>query len=815
MSRSRYLLGALLLAGLAATTPSRGQEEPQAPEKVPATNTNKDILMLEEVLVTANRRVESLQEVPMSVSAFTSDFFDDTGVKNLAALEQYTPSLKITPGTDSRSTSVRIRGIGSVGTNVGIDPSVGIFIDGVYQGRAGMSISNLIDIERIEVLRGPQGTLYGKNTAAGAISIITRTPALEFESELELNYDTDERLEVNGMVNIPFGDSGHAMRLTGFVVDGDHLYDNKVTGDGVNDAKKWGIKSRTLFDTKASSAGDGFGEFLVTVDYTKEDTDCCALAGIQYEGLSTLNAPATNTPSQQLQEELGLNGAGLPILDYTSFEDTEGFSPPKPDPFDDDYWFDAPYYNKVDVGGISLEWNKDVFDDDVMTFIGAWRHYESDSAYDGDFTGYQAVTGTTDIDLDQYSGELRITSPGGEVFDYQGGLYAYYSDADSVGDLTQDQSLVDKIPFMNLIYPEGTRNIDTNNFTTTSYAAFGQVTWNISHELSATLGLRYTYEQKDREGSQLTRPEAVTPEAPDLPPIAGPDIYYDETRSDDDVSPSVNLRYFITPDIMTYASVSRGFKSGGFNQRREAAGLNGEFDEETATNYELGWKGSWFERRMQFNGTFYFVDYDDFQAQAFDGNTIRVTNAGSMESYGTEMDLVFVASSDLTLGTALGYNKAEYKDFENGQCTVDQTFNQYYIVDGAQFGAPGLFSACTRDLGGESIDNAPEWTVSSFLQYERSMGENLLGIMRLEHNYIDEFYLDQDLDPVLKNDSVDLVNLRLTLANDQRTWEAALWGRNMLDEDYYVFGIDIPVLGGYAGVTAPGAVYGFTLRYIH
>mgnify|MGYP001816270282 FL=1 len=225
MSRSRYLLGALLLAGLAATTPSRGQEEPQAPEKVPATNTNKDILMLEDVLVTANRRVESLQEVPMSVSAFTSDFFDDTGVKNLAALEQYTPSLKITPGTDSRSTSVRIRGIGSVGTNVGIDPSVGIFIDGVYQGRAGMSISNLIDIERIEVLRGPQGTLYGKNTAAGAISIITRTPALEFESELELNYDTDERLEVNGMVNIPFGDSGHAMRLTGFVVDGDHLYD--------------------------------------------------------------------------------------------------------------------------------------------------------------------------------------------------------------------------------------------------------------------------------------------------------------------------------------------------------------------------------------------------------------------------------------------------------------------------------------------------------------------------------------------------------------------------------------------------------------
>ena len=289
---------------------------------------------------------------------------------------------------------------------------------------------------------------------------------------------------------------------------------------------------------------------------------------------------------------------------------------------------------------------------------------------------------------------------------------------------------------------------------------------------------------------------------------------YDETRNDDDISPSVNVRYFVTPDIMTYASVSRGFKSGGFNQRREAVGSNGEFDEETATNYELGWKGTWADRRLQFNGTFYFVDYDDFQAQAFDGSTIRVTNAGSMESYGTEMDLVFIAAADLTIGTALGYNKAEYKDFENGQCTVEQSFYQYYIVDGAQFGAPGLMSSCTQDLGGEALDNAPEWTLSTFVQYERSLTTDLVGTARLEHNYIDEFYLDQDLDPVLKNDSVDLVNLRLTLGDTENSWEASLWGRNMLDEDYYVYGIDIPVLGGYAGVTAPGAVYGVTVRLL-
>ncbi len=300
MINRRFVSGLALLApvlaqlmGVAAY--AQDEADPNGP----------DPLALEEIVVTATKRAESIQEVPMSVTAFTSEFFKDAGVTNLSGLEQYTPSLKITPGTDSNSTSIRIRGIGSVGTNVGIDPSVGMFIDGVYQGRAGMSIGDLIDIERVEVLRGPQGTLYGKNTAAGAISIITMAPSPEaLESTVETTYNSDERAELRGMVNVPFGDSGHAMRLTGYGVKGDHLYENSYNGEGLNDANKWGVKSRTLFDTSTGD-DDGLGEFLLTLDYSKEDTDCCALAVIQYEGLSTLNTPSTNTPSQQLSEQLG------------------------------------------------------------------------------------------------------------------------------------------------------------------------------------------------------------------------------------------------------------------------------------------------------------------------------------------------------------------------------------------------------------------------------------------------------------------------------------------------------------------------------
>ena len=799
-----YIRGFITAAALAPclVTPVLAQDDtPPAPKT--------DSLSLEETLVTASRRVENIQDVPMSVSAFSGDFFKESGVNQLKDLEQYTPNLVIIPGADSNSTSIRIRGIGSVGSNSGIDPSVGLFIDGVYQGRAGMSISDLIDVQRIEVLRGPQGTLYGKNTAAGAISIITALPVDGYESMLEAGYDNNQQADLRGMVNIPFGSSGNAMRLSGFGIKGDHLFDNTYNGEGLNDTNKWGGRSRILFNLDEHEGNDGLGQLVVSMDYTKEDTDCCAFAVISYDGLSTLNVPITNNPSAQWQQMLGLNALGQPILQYTAFEDSAGLSPPKADPFGKDYWLDGDLHNKVEVGGVAAEWNKDLASEDTLTFINAWRHYESDSAYDGDFTAYDAVRGSTDIKLDQYSSELRFTSPGGRTFETQGGLYAYYSKMDSAGTFSMSPQLVNNIGVgFSILFPDGTLNVDDNVYETTSFAAFGQVVWNYNEKISATLGLRYTWEKKARDGSQITTPTSPI----DIPPVAGPDIYYDDSRTDSDASPSLNVRYFLQEDVMGYALVSRGFKSGGYDQRRTVSGSSGEFEPEKATNYELGWKTSWSDRRLQFNGALFYVDYEDFQSQTFDGSSIRVINAGNMESYGLETELVFIPVADATLGTAIGYNKAEYGSFDNGQCTVEQAFNEYYIVDGAQGGAPGLTTVCTQDLKGKPLDNAPEWTLSTYFQYELDLGEKLNGMARLEHSYVDSYFLDQDLDPHLKNDEVNLVNLRLTLTNKGNDWEVALWGRNLLDENYYAIGIDIPTVGGYTAVTAPELTYGITVR---
>ena len=188
---------------------------------------SSEIAVLEEVIVTANRREQNLQDVAISVAAFTDEFFKNSGTKNLKQLEQYTPSLKIAPVTDSRSTSIRIRGIGSIGSNAGIDPSVGLFIDGVYQGRAGMSVADFMDTARVEVLRGPQGTLYGKNTAAGALNIYSKTPTELFEAEFEGVVGNYDALELRGMVNVPLGDGGNAVRISGYSVDRDGFDDNE------------------------------------------------------------------------------------------------------------------------------------------------------------------------------------------------------------------------------------------------------------------------------------------------------------------------------------------------------------------------------------------------------------------------------------------------------------------------------------------------------------------------------------------------------------------------------------------------------------
>jgi iron complex outermembrane receptor protein len=374
-----------------------------------------------------------------------------------------------------------------------------------------------------------------------------------------------------------------------------------------------------------------------------------------------------------------------------------------------------------------------------------------------------------------------------------------------------------------------TSNVGDNTHKTWSYAGFGQATLNPIEQLSLTGGARVTYEKKTRTGSQLCETwrdvdgdgewQWELNEGLDVPPICGPPVYVgsgDNERSVWNTSVMANLRYFPMEDVMLYASFATGFKSGGFNQLRVLLDTPTEFDDEESTNYEIGFKTSWFDRMLTFNVTGFYTIYDEFQAQTFDGTSVNVRNAGSLESYGFEGDIVLAPAPGLVIGSSVGFNIAEYTDFPNGEQTAAQRWEATKPDPNSPFGFPANCTdpgVCVQDLEGETLDNAPKWSVFSFLQYEYPLPQRPVELFfRTEYIFESSRYLAQDLDPNLKQDQTHLVNLRAGFRAEDRRWELTGWIRNLTDEEYNVVGFDVPTLNGFAGVNGPPRQYGMTVR---
>lgn len=731
---------------------------------------------VEEITVTAQKREENIQDVPISMTALTSSFLQETGTTTFDAISQYVPNLQIIPTTDTRSTAIRIRGIGSAGLNAGVDPSVGVFIDGIYQGRNGLSlVSDFLDIERIEVLRGPQGTLFGKNTAAGAISVVSQRPTFEYEGTVQGVVANYNDLELRGTLNAPILEDVLATRLSGYVVGRNGWDTNLTTLKEVNNNNRSGVKSRTLWIPRDDL------EIIVAGDYGAADGNCCVPDIITYEGPPSLE------------------------VTYQDLADVTGIPLPKADAFDRVVDANEKSTNDVQVWGVSIEGNYDLpgfLQDHLLTSITAYRAFDSFSILDGDFSIYDGTVNRVSEEFQQASTELRITSPSEERLEWVAGFYFYFShdDTNDVLAIGQDYLGVNK-PISNLIRENAefdengqVNNTGDNIHETFAYAGFGQGTFHFNPQWSLTAGLRLTYEEKTRVGSQISGFTAV-----DAGPF-GPDLFADEKFDVFRPSPMGALRYFPTEDTMLYTSVAQGFKSGGFNQLRTTGGQNTQFDPEDSTSVEGGFRSTWFDRMMTLNATFFYTWYDDFQAQSFDGTSFNVRNAGSLTSYGIESDFVFVPHPILVLGNNLGWNIARYSDFENAECTIE-------MVEEV---GPG----CVQDLTGDPLDNAPEWSTSSFAQLQKPLpweSYPLTTTLRLEYNYRSSVFLQQDLDPNLEQDDVHLLNLRLGLIADAAGWDLTLWAANLLNDGYNVVGFDAPILNGYAGVNGPPRTFGATL----
>jgi iron complex outermembrane receptor protein len=671
-----------------------------------------------------------------------------------------------------------------------------------------MSVGDLLDIERVEVLRGPQGTLYGKNTAAGAINIITRDPDFEQSVFLEGVAGKYDDLQFRGSANFPLLKDELALRVAGYSSKRDGWDINRFNGQDVNNVDKWGMRAKLLWDVN-----DDFS-LLLSGDYSEEDSRSFVPEIIDYKA----------------------DGPGVMNVPFGYFADLSGAPLPNADPFDFSVGANVQPINRVDVGGVSLDALYAWGEHDIR-WLNAWRTYSTDSQFDGDFSVFDGVLVYQDVDLNQYSSELTLTSPSGDWVEYQGGLYFFYMNMDTTDRNGWEQGLVDAsqyacdpanpsqavtcIPF-NLppgIFGSPTRNINTNTHETKTVAGYGQATWALLDELSLETGLRVSWEKKNRTGNT----HCTTSSGDQCPPagLFGPDIPdRSESFTTTKVQYRVALQYEPTADLMFYASVANGFKSGGYNQLRTPVNVSDQFSDENSLNYELGARTSWLDRQLVFNLTGYFTDYDDFQAQVFDGSAITILNAGRLFSYGFESDVLYMpeAVENLRLGGSLSLNIARYDRFTGGASTVPQ---QVALTEGSPFPisafpagvACSLALNCNQDLSGKPLDNAPEWDVSAFASYEYPLPAASLALFtRADYAYTGSLYLDQDLDPNLFQPGYHLLNLRAGLRAEDDAWSLTLWATNVTNSEYLVIGFDVPIISGYAGVRGPPRQVGATLR---
>ncbi|MGI9287608.1 MAG: TonB-dependent receptor [Pseudomonadales bacterium] len=800
-----------------------------------ATSIAQEQLLLEEVIVTAQKRAESLQDVPISVTALQGEQLQDAGIPNMSAIAAYVPNLHI--AEVAVNTNIYMRGMGS-GNNQAFEQSVGMYIDGVYMGRGRQYRSPFVDIERVEVLRGPQGTLFGKNTVAGAINVTTASPdgGEELNGSLALSAEENGGLIAEGYISGSLSDQ-FAVRVGGKYRETDGFLENSFLNEdepaledtlfritavwqpsdvldinlkySYSDYQRTGAPSTTKLYLDAASRDSMF-------------PNRSAFARIAYD-ITDANYPELATESQKefttfKDNNLGPDGSGLNI----------GKNPDSSD-------------NQTDNIALRVDW--ELGGGSVLTSVTGWSAYESVDGVDVDWLPLQFISRDDDQEFEQFSQEFRITSPGGEFFDYVAGVYYEQSDLEfdrrvaidtNLGGLTPDALGVENLLLLLTGGQYGANQIGRNHFyqlDSDSWAVFGQGTFNISDVFRVTLGLRYTEENKDVESIQNLADSNVGLDVANLDPFlrniqaTAFNAYaynYNEDRSTDALIPSFNLQWDVFGDTMLYLTLSQGFKSGGFTSADDGApgtlqpGEDApydptipndafEFEDEEVDALEIGGKHTLLGGGMTLNWAAFYTEYDNLQIAVFEGLGFRVTNAASTIVQGVEVDMMWQATENLRVGISGGWLDAEFDDFADAPCSAIQL-----DIDPV-CGTPGAVS--NNDLSGEETTYAPEYSASLTLDYARSIGSGSMEFFAVsEANYSDDFSPAGDNDPLDRIESYTKVNLRLGLRGD--SWELMAFGRNIFDEEVFAQSFDVPVLAGsHARFINEGAVFGARVKY--
>ena len=754
--------------------------------------------VLEEVIVTAQKREQSLQDVPVAVSAFSGEMLKQSGVKDMFDLQANAPSLIVGQSQTSTTTTFSIRGIFTSSQNFGLEPSVGLYVDGVYRARQGSMINNLVDIASVEVLRGPQGTLFGRNTPAGAIQINSVAPDFEGTGFLEATAGDYDLYGASGAKSLTLIDDVLAVRGTGFVMNRDGYVDI-VNGDddAINDRDRWGVRFQGLYTPNDEVT------VLFSSDYSEVNEICCAVGSWKSNFVpQDIDYPAGMPP--YTGTDVNIAALGGTIVDENDFYDYKIAVGKKPESDNEDKGL-----------SVQIDWETDTF---LVTSITAYREYEAHDSVDIAFTDLDGGIQGNDANQDQFTQELRIGDDG-EKLSYVAGLYYYRQNLDNSRETIVGDDLTGILGLTGVGAPAfvgGTGALSVNDQEHTSYAVFGQADYNLTDTLVLTAGLRWTYEEKDMTNvfTQDAPPE-LNLSLPNwafylFPPLEPqPDI--DDDFDDDQVTGTAKISWFMNDDTMFYASYGTGYKSGGINTDRIAASADVQFDAEESESFEVGMKAEFPDQALRVNVALHMTDTDDLQTISFQGGGFVLQNAGTAETYGGELDVSWLATDSTTLTLAYAYNHGEYEDFEDGSCWTSTPWHSGFGPGSSPDPAADENGNCDRSGG--DISGNPENVVVVTGNQDLRLTDSLTGFIYGEYIFTDERMTDVNNDPAKYDDSYGLVNLRAGLIFEKYNAQLTLWGRNVLDEDSTNTIADaVAQTGRLIGYYNEPATWGVTLR---
>ena len=722
-SRISRLFGAAgaLLLGLAVAQTASAQAE------------------LEEIIVTAQKREQSLQDVPVAVTAFTSEELADRTISNLFSIAESTPNLHIgTSGTGAQNAIVFIRGIGQTSNRVNLDQGVGTYVDGIYRTNVWGGLFDLLNVERIEVLRGPQGTLYGKNALGGAINVISRRPDMDGTGgEVSVAFGSFNRVDASASVNFPLIQDQLALQLSAVSRNADGYVETP------ND-KDFGSQENTGFRLAALWNLSDTATWLLSADQLRTDSNGSPIYHARVW-------PGARLPAQY---NALVDGGHIPGPRYDeSFVATDPFRSNATDPL---------ARNKTDQATLSSRLEFELGATSLVS-LTSFKTYETSDGFDADGSVLDVSNNRRWLDGEAFSQEFQLNGVYMEDrLNLTAGVYYLRDELEFNAAAGNSNSA---IPFVGVV--PRIRDYNTGNRIEQdldSYAFYASGTYSLTERARVTLGLRYMNEEKSQFSSETrgrsTRPSTASASA----------------KGDwSNTSPRVSLEYDLNAAAMMYFTAAQAFKSGGIGddvlEDSEGNSVLLPFNEETLWSYELGLKADWADGRVRANLAAFFMDYEDLQVRTtlFDENTgsqVRTFfNAGSAEASGLEAELTALASDRFVLQASVAFLDTQYNED-----VVDEVRNDVLLV------------------AGESLPFAPELSYSLSAIYSAPLANGRELRVRADYSWRDELLWDATgaVDERDGEDSYGLLNLSATYEFER--WSLTAFGRNVTDEVYAMNG---------------------------